>query len=184
MNIIEESFRRLFQEKEFPYQSEMEYNRRLSNFNANIYYTKSKIKINLNLQWKDIDDEIKIGLIQHLLLKLLKKKGSTQNIHLYHHFTKNILTLTPKNESDPILAAAFGRMNQQFFSVAMEQPNLRWGSASRHRLAYYNLHDDSITVSTVFTDAPQHVLDYLLYHEMLHKHFQFEHKNGRSHAHR
>ncbi|MBI2573330.1 M48 family metallopeptidase [Candidatus Woesearchaeota archaeon] len=183
MNLIEESYHRLFPDKEFSYKTEFEYNRRLSSFNSNIKLYNNTLSVAMNLQWKDIDDEIKIGLIQHLLLKVLKQKATTSNIHLYHHFTKNIPSFTPKEESHPVLAASFARMNQQFFSGAMEQPNLRWGSASRHRLAYYNLHDDSITVSTLFQTAPQQILDYLLYHEMLHKHFQFEHKNGRSHAH-
>ena len=78
MPLIRESFQRLFPNKEWNYQEDMEYNRRLSNFNANISLRRDKIKVNLNLEWKDIDDEIKIGLIQHLLLKIFKKKGNTQ----------------------------------------------------------------------------------------------------------
>ena len=61
MDLIEESFQRLFPEKEFPYRAEMEYNRRLADFNANIRLEPRRIKVNLNLQWKDIDPEIKIG---------------------------------------------------------------------------------------------------------------------------
>lgn len=183
MNLIEEAYRRLFPEKEFGYQTELEYNRRLSSFNSNIKLYNNTLSVAMNLQWKDIDDEIKIGLIQHLLLRILKKKATTPNIHSYHHFISQIPTFMPKGESDPMLASSFERINQQFFSGAMEQPNLRWGTASRNRLAYYNLHDDSVTVSTHFQNAPEHLLDYLMYHELLHKQFKFEHKNGRTHAH-
>ena len=76
MDLIQESFQRLYPGIAFDYTPKLEYNRRLSDFNANISYDKRNkiIKINLNLQWKDIDDEIKIGLIQHLLSKIFKSK--------------------------------------------------------------------------------------------------------------
>ena len=183
MNLIEESFQRLFPEKEFLYQAEMEYNRRLADFNANIRLEPRKIKVNLNLQWKDIDQEIKIGLIQHLLLRILKKKAHTRNIDLYNNFIKNIPILTPKTKSDPALEAAFNRVNQQFLSNSVEKSNLSWGTASFRKLASYNFHTDTITVSTLFADVHTEILDYLMYHEMLHKYHKFKHHEGRSSFH-
>ena len=180
MNLIEQSFRRLFPEKGFFYQGDLEYNRRLSSFNANILKRNNAISVRLNLQWKDIDDEIKIGLIQHLLLKTFKERKNTPNIELYNNFVKNIPLLTPKTESTPVLEGSFRRVNQQFFQEQVEQPNLQWGQRSFRKLASYNFHDDSITVSTLFQDARPEVLDYVMYHEMLHKHFKFKHHNGRS----
>lgn len=183
MDLIAESFQRLFPGKEFLYQTEMEYNRRLSNFNANIQLRNKKIKVNLNLQWKDIDEEIKIGLIQHLLLKILRKKGNTLNIDLYNNFIKNIPILTPKTKSDPVLLDSFHRVNEQFFYGILDLPNLQWGQKSYRKLASYNFHNDTVTVSTLFTDVRQEVLDYLMYHELLHKHHKFRHDNGRSSFH-
>ncbi len=183
MNLIEESFQRLFPEKEFPYFTEMEYNRRLADFNANIRLEPRKIKVNLNLQWKDIDREIKIGLIQHLLLKMFKTRGHTYNIELYNNFIKNIPILTPKTKFDPLLEASFHRINQQFFSNSAEKPNLTWGQDSFRKLASYNFHTDTVTVSTLFTDARAEILDYLMYHELLHKHHKFKHNYGRSSFH-
>lgn len=179
MDIIKHSFQQLFPEKGFPYQSTLEYNRRLADFNANILCQRDNIKVHLNLQWKDIDEEIKIGLIQHLLCRAFKVKRQTYNIELYHNFIKNIPTLTRKTKSDPILEASFQRNNQQFFQNTMEQPNLQWGSASFRKLASYSYHTDTITVSTLFQQVTSEILDYLLYHEMLHKQFQFKHANGR-----
>ena len=183
MDLIPEAHHRLFPEKPFPYRSQLEYNRRLSPFNANIRLIENTLQINLNLQWKKIDPEIKIGLVQHLLLKIFKTKGTTSNIELYHHFIKNIPLLTPKTKSNLQLAASFQRVNQQFFKGAVEQPNLQWGTASRRKLAHYNFHNDTITVSTIFQTAQSEVLDYLMYHELLHKFHQFSHKNGRSSFH-
>jgi hypothetical protein len=184
MNLIQESYQRLFPEKEFPYQTYLEYNRRLSDFNANIHFDRKKISLHLNLQWKDIDDEIKIGLIQTLLLKIFKKKKSnTQNINLYNNFVRNIPILTEKTKSDPVLAESFYRVNQGFFFNQIEKPNLTWGSDSKRKLASYNFHDDTVTVSTIFKDSKQEILDYLMYHELLHKYHKFKHKNGRSFYH-
>lgn len=183
MNLVQEAFQRLFPDKESSYAYELEYNRRLAPFNANIRRSGNTIKVNLNLQWKDIDSEIKIGLIQHLLLKILKTKGQTANIDLYHHFIKNIPLLTLKTKSDPQLEASFQRVNEQLFSGSMEKPNLKWGTDSRRKLAHYNFHDDSITMSTIFQKARTELLDAVMYHELLHKQHQFLHRNGRSSYH-
>ncbi|MBS3169329.1 hypothetical protein J4210_02490 [Candidatus Woesearchaeota archaeon] len=179
MNLIQESYQRLFPEKPFIYETEMEYNRRLGDFNANISLSRNKITLHLNLQWKDIDDEIKIGLIQHLLLKIFKGRAKTQNLAVYTNFVRNIPIFTPKTKSNPTLEESFQRVNQQFFSSQMEMPNLTWGQDSFRKLACYNFHNDTITVSTLFQDSLPHILDYLMYHEMLHKHFQFKHTGSR-----
>ncbi len=185
MDLIEESFKRLFPQREFYYQTELSYNRRLGNFNANISMFHNKIKIKLNLQWRGIDNEIKIGLIQCLLLRILRNKSGhdTLNIELYNHFIKQIPLMTPKVKNDPLLEASFERVNQQFLQGLLEKPNLQWGRLAFRKLAHYNFHDDSITISLIFQDAPSQVLDYIMYHELLHKHLKFKHKNGRSYFH-
>lgn len=176
MDLIEESFRRLFPDRDFTYTTALAYNRKLGNFNGNIRCTPRTISVHLNLQWKAIDPEIKIGLIQHLLLKVFKKRGRTPNIELYLNFIKNAHLMVPKTKSDPLLEASFQRVNEQFFSNGQEQPNLQWGKASFRKLASYNFHSDAVTVSTLFQDAAVNVLDYLMYHELLHKHFKFQNK--------
>lgn len=183
MNLLHASYQRLFPDKEFPYHTHIEYNRRLADFNANIRLHQNTVSLHLNLQWKDIDEEIKIGLVQHLLCRVLKKKVNTPNIELYHNFIKNIPTLTPKTRNDDVLEVSFQRVNQQFFHHQIEQPNLQWGQDSFRKLASYNFHNDTITVSTVFTEAKPELLDFLMYHEMLHKHHKFKHRNGRSSFH-
>jgi len=180
MNLIQESYQRLFPDNEFSYLTKLEYNRRLADFNANVRKYKNSIEINLNLQWKDIDDEIKIGLIQHLLLKVFKTKKNTPNLELYHNFVKNIETLATKTEPDPVLKESFQRVNQQFFYSSLTLPNLRWGQKSFRKLASYNYHTDTVTVSTIFLNTQTKILDYLMYHELLHKDQKFRHKNGRS----
>jgi predicted metal-dependent hydrolase len=122
-------------------------------------------------------------LTQSLLLKILKQKKNTPNLELYHHFIKSIPILTPKTETDPILEPSFKKINQTFFQNEMEQPNLIWGQPSFRKLASYNFHNDTITISTFFKDARPEVLNFLMYHEMLHKHHKFHVKNNRSSFH-
>src|SRR3989344_3952425 len=165
MTLIEEAHQRLFPGKEFSYQTAMEYNRRLSDFNANIKLHQQIIQVNLNLQWKDIDDEIKIGLIQHLLIKILKARKvstTTPNIELYNNFIRQIPVLMPKTKSDPELELSFHRVNQAFFSSSLERPNLQWGVDSKRKLASYNFHDDCVTMSTVYKEARDEGSDYLM----------------------
>ncbi len=180
MDLIEESYRRLFPDKAFFYETKLEYNRRLGNFNANILKRNNQLSVHLNLQWKDIDKEIKIGLIQHLLLRAFKLRKNTPNLELYHNFIRNIPILTPKTKTNPLLETSFRRVNENFFFGQLEQPNLEWGQAAFRKLASYNFHDDTITVSNIFRGEKEELLDYLMYHEMLHKHYQFRSRNGRS----
>ena len=181
MSIIERSFRGLFPSREWKYTERLEYNRRLAPFNANILHSQDSIRVHMNLEWKNIDEEIRIGLIQHLLLKVFRSsRVSTTNIDLYTNFTKNIHMLCEKKESDPVLEASFERNNTRFFGEALEKPNLKWGKRAIRRLASYNYHNDTITMSTIFEGVEdERLLDYVMYHEMLHKHFKFEHNNGR-----
>ncbi len=183
MNLIEQSYERLFPDKVLEYTTSVEYNRRLSDFNANIKLRGKHIHVALNLQWKDIDNEIKIGLVQHLLLKLMRQKKSSSNVELYHHFIRTIPTMIVKANFDPILKESFERMSLHFFGGHLEKPNLVWGTASTRRLAHYNFHSDTITVSTIFREAPVRLLDYVMYHEMLHKFHQFKSKDGRDSFH-
>ncbi len=182
MDLITEAYGRLFPEKECPYKTDIEYNRRLSAFNANIKLRGEVISLCMNLQWKDIDSEIKIGLVQSLLLKVLREKGKrmqTININLYNNFIKNIPILTPKVVTDERLEGVFQELNERFFAGELERPNLQWGQQAFRRLAHYNFHSDMITISETFREAPLEVVQYIMYHEMLHKKMAFTQREGR-----
>lgn len=180
MNLIEEAYQRLFPNHSFSYLTSVRYSRQLGDFNSTIRLQGNIITVHLNVLWKYVDEEIVLGLIQHLLGKIFREKRSTPNMELYHNFVKNIPSFTPKTKNDPLLLNSFVRVNEQYFSGLLERPNLEWGSPSRRKLAHYNFHTDTITVSTLFQEARAEVLDYLMHHELLHKHHQFQHKNGRS----
>jgi predicted metal-dependent hydrolase len=188
MNLIQKSFQQLFPDKTPAYQLILKYNKKLGDFNGNIRLEKTFLQINLNYKWKQIDEEIQIGIIQTLLLKMFAKRyriktKTTFNIKLYNNFVKKIPLMTKNTKTHPILESSFHRVNQTHFHELLDRPNLQWGRASKAKLACYNFHNDTITVSTIFKDSPNHILDYLLYHELLHKKQKFYCKNGRNYFH-
>jgi predicted metal-dependent hydrolase len=68
----------------------------------------------------------------------------------------------------------------------MEKPNLVYAGESFGKLGSYAYGTDTIHISTIFKNLPddeQKYLDYVIYHELLHKKHTFNVKNGRHQAH-
>ena len=61
-------------------------------------------------------------------------------------------------------------------------PNLVWGSNSTTKLGSYEYGTDTITMSRILADDEE-CLDYVMYHEMLHKKVKFYTKNNKSYSH-
>jgi len=81
------------------------------------------------------------------------------------------------------LPESFQRVNAEYFRSQLEQPELCWSKdRARRILGSFQERADRVIVSRVF-DAPKvpvHVLDYLMYHELLHKFLGTgRHDNGR-----
>jgi hypothetical protein len=107
-------------------------------------------------------------------------------MELYESFMKSLSKYAKKHTHDPILEESFHRVNERFFSGMMDKPNLIWASESLAKLGSYEYGSDTILISTVFqnlnTDDIK-FLDYVIYHELLHKKHSFNVKNGRHHSH-
>jgi len=183
MEIIKEAFSRLYPGKDFDYDCSVRYSGKYGAYNAGIRKSSGRMELSLSKKWKDIDEEILIGLAQSLLLKLFNDKKKTMNVDLYNNFVRNLHLAAEKNETEPVLEESFNRVNENYFFGLVERPNLRWGNFSKRRLATYNYHTDTITVSSIFKGAENKVLDYLVYHELLHKKIKFSNKNGRNFHH-
>jgi predicted metal-dependent hydrolase len=186
MNIIQEAFQKIYPDKTLNYTVSIKYSGRFKAYNANVQINKytNNLIFNLSKTWKPINREIKIGLIQSLLIKIFKQKASSTNIDLYNSFIKNLHIAIPKTKSNPILLDAFNRVNSIYFFNSIEQPNLKWGSASATKLGSYEYQTDTITISSLFKETEQELLDYVIYHELLHKKHKFKTtKNGRSFHH-
>lgn len=181
MSLVSEAFNGLFPEKEFDYVAKVKYSRKFSDYNANVKYRGNYLEFGLSYKWKTVSREIRIGLIQSLLLKIFKEKKATTNIDLYNLFIKNVHIAAPKYMTDAFLEESFNRVNENFFYGLIEKPNLAWAN-SVNKLGSYEYGTDTITISKILKNRKD-ILDYVMYHEMLHKKHKFSHKKGRSYHH-
>ena len=180
MNIIEEAFKELYPEKEMKFNFSIRYSGKFKPYNANVRRYGNNLTFHLSKDWRKISREIQIGLIQELLAKILHDKKKTMNMELYSLFMKNVHLAVPKTKTEPALEASFNRNNDNFFNGMMDIVNLQWGTDSTSKLGCYEYGSDTITISAIFQFADPLLLDYVMYHEMLHKKFKFESKNGRT----
>jgi len=183
MDLIEESFRQLYPERECNKIFILNYTNRFKPYNANVKYRNNIYTFNLSKKWKGVSKEIQIGLIQELMAKIFKDKRQTTNMHLYNLFIKNLHISIPKTKTHPALEDSFNRNNEKFFFGMLEKPNLEWGSFSARKLGCYEYASDTITISQIFRNADPVLMDYVMYHEMLHKKYKFDSKNGRNRHH-
>ena len=180
MNIAEEAYAELYPGRGINYSIYVKYSRKFKPYNANVKRYNNNLTFHLSKSWRKISKEIQMGLIQELLTKILKDKKKTMNMELYSLFMKNVHVAVPKTKTDSVLEASFNRNNDAFFNGMMDIPNLQWGTDSTNKLGCYEYGSDAITISTIFQFADPVLLDYVMYHEMLHKKFKFENKNGRT----
>ena len=64
----------------------------------------------------------------------------------------------------------------------IDKTNLCWGQNSFSKLGSYEYGSNTITLSKALEEDSE-LLDYVMYHEMLHKKHKFHSKNGRSYHH-
>jgi len=182
--IPKDAFSDFFPEKDIEsYQFSMEYTAKFKPYNANVKRRGNSIMFSFSHKWKDISREIQIGLCQELYAKLFKVKKKSNNMDMYAHFMRSIHIAAPKIHSDPVLKESFERINDRFFAGMLDITNLKWGTDSTSKLGQYEYGSDMITISTIFQEGPVELLDYVMYHEMLHKKLKFHIRNGRSYHH-
>ncbi len=181
--IVEEAFRRLYPEQDAKYTFSLKYSGHFKDYNANVRKTWNSVQFKLSKSWRGVNKEIVIGLMQSLMLRLFKDKKETLNIDLYNNFIKSLHIAIPKDDIDPLLFESFNRVNEKYFSNTVETPNLVWGNHSVRKLGSYDYHTDTISISKIFLNQEQEFLDYVMYHEILHKKIKFKSKNGRNRFH-
>ena len=69
------------------------------------------------------------------------------------------------------LESIFEELNQRFFFGLLARPQMTWSQVrARHSLGHYDPAHNAIVVSRVFDHprVPRYVVEYIVYHEMLH----------------
>jgi hypothetical protein len=80
----------------------------------------------------------------------------------------------------------FSTINHQYFAGTMSKPRLMWSSILSHRkLAHYERTRDRIVISKILDHEriPQYLVEFILYHELLHKHHGIQWLNGKCMVH-
>ena len=84
------------------------------------------------------------------------------------------------------LSRSFDRINAEYFGGELPCPRLGWSEGHTYRkLGQYDLIRDKVTISRSLDshEVPAFTLDFVVYHELLHKVLGIEGRNGRLHAH-
>jgi hypothetical protein len=84
------------------------------------------------------------------------------------------------------LEEVFERVNEEYFGGRLERPILTWSRAiTRRKLGHYQPSRDTVMISSTLDDPaiPPYVLDFVMYHELLHKKLGAKVARGRRHVH-
>ncbi len=84
------------------------------------------------------------------------------------------------------LETVFARVNAQYFNGQMAHPRLTWNQTlTLRKLGHYHFSTDTVMLSITLDDPriPPEVIDFVMYHELLHKELGIKTVNGRRYAH-
>jgi hypothetical protein len=132
-----------------------------------------------------------------LVAKLLRKKVPPRAREIYSDFIKRqeirdqavenkrrhgrkIITSAKGSVYD--LDEIFDRLNQTYFKDSLPKPVLSWSSRKTYRiLGHHDSAHETVIVSKSLDDrkVPEFVVEYVVFHEMLHIFHPTEHRNGR-----
>lgn len=172
--MIQEAFMQLYPNRDFTYSASLKYSAKFSDYNANVRLSGRDLRVNMSKSWLGVSREIQIGCIQTLLAKLFKwQTEKTTCMDLYNLYLKNVHKGVEKTEADQDLLDSFNRVNEEYFQGFMDRPNLTWGGPTTTKLGSYEYGRDLISISTVLREAQKGLLDYVMYHELLHKKHKF-----------
>ncbi len=84
------------------------------------------------------------------------------------------------------LEAVYMRVNAEYFAGGLERPRLTWSKTpTARKMGHYQVATDTVMISRTLDEAsvPPFVVDYLMYHELLHKKLGIKQVNGRHYGH-
>jgi hypothetical protein len=84
------------------------------------------------------------------------------------------------------LEISYARINREYFHGKIPRPHLVWSNRLTYRkFGHYQWDIDTVMISQTLDQprVPEYVLDYVMYHELLHKQLGIQRINNRSRAH-
>ena len=168
-------------------QLSLRFSGRFSDYNGNVSIKKvgrhiNALEFSLSKKFLDTEDDMVIGIIQHLLNKVHGTKENTMEQELYHGFIRHLNRYVKHDTRDELLSELFGELTEEYFGGLLDEPNMTFGGENTTTLGHYNYSKDLVTISSALREDRE-LLKYVLYHELLHKKHSFKTTNGRSHYH-
>ena len=183
-DIAKRAYTNLFPDSQSRYAFRVVYTGRIKDYGAYVSLSGGLMEFRMSRKWYTISPEIQMGLMQELILKLLKKKKQSMYVDLYNNFVKSLHIATPKDKSDPQLEESFNRINERYFLGLVERPNLVWGKFATTTFGSYDFKTDKVTISSVFKEVEDtKYVDYIMFHEILHKQRKFFKSGNKTYYH-
>lgn len=169
--------------------------------NHTIRLRNSKIFVRLSEISRAAPLEIQRALAYILVAKLRRRKVSPSAAKIYRDFVQSremqdlarankqvkgrkIITSAQGDVYD--LEEIFARLNQTYFQNSIPKPTLTWSARKTYRiLGHHDATHETIVISRSLDDVkvPLYVLEYVVFHEMLHIFHPTTHRNGRRYNH-
>jgi len=163
-----------------------------------IEINKRTILIRISAMVQEAPVEVLQALGSILFLKLFRYKADKAAIQKYQTYVDtHVITYLPAVKRRISarytargryfdLSDIFNRINTTWFDGKVKQPRLGWSlTPSYTRLGFYDAERNLLVISRIFDSKKSKpaVLDFLMYHEMLHIVFPTERVNGRRRIH-
>jgi len=162
-----------------------------------IEWNHKYIHLKISKYLTDAPENILEDLAIILLAKLYKIKPDKSIKDSYRDYTESIKDNIPKRKKsipkgyNPQgkyynLRDTFNKLNLEYFENKLSVKYLGWSkSKSYTRLGYYDKERNLLVISKIFDSkkAPQKIIEYLMYHEMLHVFIPTTTLNGRRRIH-
>lgn len=171
--------------------------RRRANLSSSIQWKEGRLEAHLSDVFHQAPDSVQEALAWILLCKLFRKQPPARHLDRYRRFlnrkevVRNVeqlrrergrKRLLPPQGTHFDLIELFEDLNLRFFFGLMARPELGWSPArSRSILGHYDAAHHTIVITRWLDspDVPRHVIEYVMYHEMLHLRFPEERNGGR-----
>jgi predicted metal-dependent hydrolase len=150
---------------------------------------------------RDAPAEFHQSLAQILVRKLFRRRVPAKDLQVYRDYLKHVsvhektienrrlrgrkIITTARGEAYD-LEEIFLFLNQIYFQNALPRPVLTWSAKKTFRiLGHHDAAHKTIAISKSLDDrrVPRFVVEYVVYHEMLHIKHPTEHRNGRRYNH-
>ncbi|MBZ5554312.1 MAG: hypothetical protein LAO21_16460 [Acidobacteriia bacterium] len=166
-----------------------------------IRYRKNVIKVRINHLFKNAPTAVLEAVAHILFSKLYQHRTPAEALDLYHRFVEGnqhrfrallqarsgkIPALTPAKGHHFNLQHIFDRVNRRYFRSQLIMPGLGWSRRAGHtKLGEFQSLRQAIVINRRLdsADTPSYVLEYLMFHEMLHMKHGAEIRNGRRFVH-